>query len=113
MHLTNIRPMEKQEIEAVVHEEASCRFVFACSNGKKAYLEYREGADGNLWDIVHTFVPPDCRGKGLGAILCVAAFRKALQRGIRIVPSCTYVSGNFLKHYPQFQQQCEAPSSML
>ena len=52
-------------------------------------------------DIYHTHTDPNLRGNGLAEIACKAAFRHATERGLRVVPSCSYVSGHFVPRHPE------------
>eukprot|EP00168_Porphyra_purpurea_P010173 TRINITY_DN2502_c0_g1_i8.p1 TRINITY_DN2502_c0_g1~~TRINITY_DN2502_c0_g1_i8.p1 ORF type:complete len:136 (+),score=45.33 TRINITY_DN2502_c0_g1_i8:52-408(+) len=65
-----------------------------------AVLEYARLASGDL-DLQHTFVPPDMRGMGAAALLCHSAFAHARATGVRVVPSCSYISQTYLSRYPQ------------
>ena len=70
----------------------------------EAFLQYRllPGGDGGgappphpaaaVMDMVHTYVPRSKRGQGLAARLCDAAFAHARGRGMRVVPTCSYIS---------------------
>jgi predicted GNAT family acetyltransferase len=43
-------------------------------------------------DMVHTYVPGSKRGLGLAARLCDAAFAHARSHGMRVIPTCSYIS---------------------
>lgn len=47
--------------------------------------------DFNTVDIIHTFVEPDHRGKGIAKKLVEYAFSYFEKRGIRVKYSCSYV----------------------
>ena len=73
---------------------ASCgartRGGFQTPDGE-AFLEYRVPSPA-VMDMVHTYVPRSKRGQGLAARLCDAAFAHARGRGMRVVPTCSYIS---------------------
>jgi predicted GNAT family acetyltransferase len=47
-------------------------------------------------DLHHTEVPPALRGRGIAGRLCEAVFRYAQESGMRVRPTCTYVSHHWL-----------------
>jgi predicted GNAT family acetyltransferase len=69
----------------------------------EAFLQYRlvdlsrtssrrGGASPAVMDMVHTYVPASKRGLGLAARLCDAAFAHARDHGMRVIPTCSYIS---------------------
>lgn len=54
-------------------------------------------------DIVHTFTPPEQRGKGQAAALVSEAYAIAQRAGYMVIPSCTYVKDTFLKQHPEWE----------
>ena len=89
------------ETEGIVWREDAWRFE---TPDGEAFLQYRllPGGDGGgappphpaaaVMDMVHTYVPRSKRGQGLAARLCDAAFAHARGRGMRVVPTCSYIS---------------------
>ena len=88
----------EQQIE-VKHDAAGNRFVIT-QEGNEALLQYRLSS-GTI-DFYHTFVPEALRGKGLAEKLCLAAFEHAKQQKLKVIPSCSYVSGAYLKRHPEY-----------
>ncbi|KAJ8901187.1 hypothetical protein NDN08_007036 [Rhodosorus marinus] len=86
----------------VDHDATSRKFVL--SGVPDAYLEYNVLPDNNL-DLLHTFVSPEHRGKGYAAIIVKGAFDYARENGLKVVPTCTYIS-TYLK-------KCPAESDLL
>jgi uncharacterized protein len=87
----------------VKHVTAERKFVLTIGDAS-AYLEYEEFDNKpNVYAFTHTYTPVSLRGKGLASIVTRAAFNhfKAIENA-RIVPSCTYISGNFLVKHPEF-----------
>ena len=74
--------------QAIQHLAAEQRFVLQVENAS-AILEYRR--NGSDIDFCHTFVPPECRGKGLAEKLVRHALSWAKSRGLQIHASCSYV----------------------
>ncbi|CAD6263680.1 unnamed protein product [Miscanthus lutarioriparius] len=85
------------ETESIVWSEDKGRFE---TPDGEAFLQYRllDGHGGGgapaaaVMDMVHTYVPRSKRGQGLAARLCDAAFAHARGRGMRAVPTCSYIS---------------------
>lgn len=83
------------------HDPDQNRFVDG-----SAFLAYRRPAGGVI-DIVSVQVPPDRRGGGVAAALARAAFAHAAEHGLKVRPTCPYVSGAFLKRNPELRAQVE------
>ena len=84
----------------VEHDEARSRFVVTLQ-GYEALLMYRR--DGGQLDLYHTYVPEVFRGKGVADRLCKAAFEYAKTHRLTVTPSCSYISGAYLKRHPEYQ----------
>ena len=84
----------------VRHDATRRRFV-AVVDGQEAYLEYSQ--EGTVLDFTHTFVPPPLRGRGLAERVVRTGFEYARQQGMTVLPSCPYISGAFLRRYPEWQ----------
>ena len=65
-------------------------------DGQLAELTYR--FDGDRMVLVHTGVPPELEGRGLGGELVRAAVDHAAERGIILVPSCPFARRWLEKH---------------
>ena len=84
----------------VVHDQASSRFCVKL-DGFEACLMYR--LSGREVDLYHTYVPEVFRGKGLAEKLCKAAFEYAKAQQLTVIPSCSYISGAYLKRHPEYE----------
>jgi predicted GNAT family acetyltransferase len=71
----------------VVDEPARDRFVIEL-DGKEAVLQYR--LNGNRLVLIHTEVPEELGGQGLGGRLVRAATDRAAREQLTIVPVCPY-----------------------
>lgn len=71
------------------------RFVIEIE-GHEAELEYRL-ADGRL-RLVHTGVPEELGGQGIGGRLVQAAVDRASAEGLTVVPSCGFARAWLEKH---------------
>lgn len=74
----------------VTHDEAGHMFVLAAEGGS-ATLSYAPVNETTV-DFQSTYVPHALRGRGVGARLVLVALDWAKERGLRVVPSCWFVS---------------------
>jgi predicted GNAT family acetyltransferase len=84
----------------IVHDEAARRFC-AALEGYEACLMYRRA--GNTLDLYHTYVPEVFRGRGIAEQLCKTAFEYAKTNRLTVIPSCSYISGAYLKRHPEYE----------
>lgn len=62
-----------------------------------AHIDYRmQGSD--TVDLVHTEVEPAHEGNGLASKIAEFALQDARARGLRVIPSCSYIAGYVRKH---------------
>ncbi|XP_062185214.1 acetyltransferase At1g77540-like [Phragmites australis] len=97
---TDDREEAPPETEIIVWREEARRFE---TPDGEAFLQYRLPSPA-VMDVVHTYVPRSKRGRGLAARLCDAAFAHARGRGMRVVPTCSYVSDTYLPRYPAWNE---------
>ena len=79
----------------VVDAREQGRFVFELE-GHEGELVYE--LDGDRLVLVHTGVPDELGGRGLGGILVRAAVARAATDGLTIVPRCPFARGWLRKH---------------
>ena len=88
---------------AINHDAGKRKFFITLpTTTSEALLEYdiapaTSGGAKEILDVLHTFSPPEARGQGLAARLADAAFKYAREKGMVVRPSCSYISGNYLK----------------
>ncbi|KAL5258461.1 hypothetical protein ACHWQZ_G009084 [Mnemiopsis leidyi] len=100
-HLTAF--MEKQKLsgtmsetssveEAITHEENKFSFSDPTSSRNPAFLEY--SVSDNVLDMLHTFVPPAMRGRGVAGALVRVGLKHAASRNLRVsnFPKCRMLS---------------------
>jgi predicted GNAT family acetyltransferase len=80
----------------VVDEPETHRFVLR-SDGREAELVYRR--TGSRLVLVHTGVPDELSGHGLGGRLVQAALDLAREHGLTVVPQCPYAR-SWLERHP-------------
>jgi len=71
----------------VVDETDASRFAIAM-DGAVAELVYH--LNGKRLVLIHTGVPDELGGRGLGGLLVRAALDRARREGLTIVPNCPY-----------------------
>ena len=72
------------------------KFLIRLEAGKYAYLGYH--TSGNVLYIDSTFVPEEYRGGDLAETLTKAVVEHARQKGLKIVPVCSYAQRYFEVH---------------
>ncbi len=83
--------------DQLIHDnQAGSRFEIR-AGGQLAELVYR--ANGGRLVLVHTGVPPELGGQGLGGRLVTAAVGRAARDGLTIVPLCPFARG-WLEGHP-------------
>lgn len=83
---------------AVRHNEAETRYELDTEHGM-AVAVYRQQGDALVF--VHTEVPPEDEGKGIGAQVVRAALDDSRKRGFKIVPACSFVVA-FMRRHPEY-----------
>lgn len=76
------------------------RFVAAVA-GAEAFIQYRHEGDGSL-HLIRTWVPPEARGGGVGALLAEFALDHARDEGLKVTTSCWFID-RFIDESPQYQ----------
>lgn len=66
-------------------------------DGHTAFLTYRREDDQIV--LIHTEVPKELGGRGLGSELARAALEHARDNGLTVVPECPFVR-SFLERHP-------------
>ena len=84
----------------VEHDKPGHRFCVKLQ-GYEACLMYR--LSGTELDLYHTYVPEVFRGRGIAEQLVKAAFEYAKAGGLTVMPSCSYISGAYLKRHPEYE----------
>jgi uncharacterized protein len=81
---TMVRVSDAQQ---VTDNQAESRFELRADEGT-AELRYRRRADRLI--LIHTGVPPELEGRGIGGRLVAAAIDRAAQEGLTVVPLCPF-----------------------
>ena len=83
--------------QPVSDNQAASRFEIQVG-GHLAELVYRR--NGKRLVLMHTEVPPELEGRGVGGRLVTAAVDHAAQRGMTVVPLCPFARG-WLRRHPE------------
>jgi predicted GNAT family acetyltransferase len=81
---------------AVTDNQADSRFEIS-DGGHLAELRYHR--HGNRLALIHTEVPRELGGRGIGGMLVTAAVDRAAREGLTIVPFCPFARG-WLEGHP-------------
>lgn len=65
-------------------------------DGHLAFAEYH--LDGDVMTFTHTIVPPEIGGRGVASRLIGAALAQVRQRGLKVVPQCSFVAAYIQRH---------------
>ena len=82
--------------EAITHEENKFSFNDPESSRNPAFLEY--SIADNVLDMLHTFVPPALRGRGVAGALVKVGLKHAASRNLKVRTTCWYTA-DFVKKY--------------
>ena len=83
----------------VENNESEQRFQIG-SGEAVAFLQY-ELSDGGM-ALTHTEVAPELEGRGLAAKLAQAALEHARERGLKVVPACSFVA-TYIRRHPEYE----------
>ena len=83
----------------VSHDPRAQKFSIALDGESEAILAYTEV--NQTWEVHTVIVPEEFRGQGLAEQLALAAFAKARELGVKIMPACSYVAERFLPKHPE------------
>jgi predicted GNAT family acetyltransferase len=81
--------------DRIVDDAEQGRFVVV-RDGLESELVYRRHGDRLV--LVHTGVPDELSGHGIGGQLVDAALAKAREEGLTVVPLCPYARGWLERH---------------
>lgn len=81
---------------SIEKNDAESRFEIPL-DGHTAFLDYAE--EGDLLDLIHTEVPEELEGRGLGSRLAKGAIDYAREHGKRVKVTCPFVR-SWLERHP-------------
>jgi uncharacterized protein len=65
-------------------------------DGHVAVLNYKQ--DGKCITFIHTEVPQELAGRGVGSALAKAGLKYAREQGLQVIPKCEFVANYIEKH---------------
>lgn len=68
--------------------------------GHTAELTY--SLDNEAITLIHTTVPPELEGRGIGSRLAKAGLNYARQNGLKVIPLCSFVR-SYLEKHPEYE----------
>ena len=83
------------DAQPVTDNQAGSRFEVR-ADGYLAELAYRR--NGRRLVLIHTEVPPELAGRGIGGRLVAAAVDRAAHEGLTVVPLCPFARGWLERH---------------
>lgn len=94
-------PTDSTRPPEVHHRESANRFT-ARLDDRIAYLAYDRVNETTL-DYAHVYVPPEHRNRGIAAVLTQTALEYARTAGLKVVPSCPYVTA-YVRAHPEYEE---------
>lgn len=80
------------------NNESLARFE-AEVDGRSAFLTYK--LRGNTLALLHTEVPPELEGHGVGSGLARFALEFARERNLKVLSYCPFVTA-YIRHHPEY-----------
>lgn len=93
------------EQSGVVDNEEEGQFEARTAEGV-AVLTY-DRREGKLF-LLHTGVPGEMEGQGIGGSLVHAALEQARERGLKVVPYCSFARA-YAERHPEFADVVQSP----
>ena len=69
-------------------------------DGKIAFIDYR--LEGKTLSLLHTEVPKELGGKGIGSMIASKALDYATINDYRVLPTCTFIAA-YIRKNPKYE----------
>ena len=89
----------------IVNNKAHHRFELVVDGHLAA--AYLQAIDGNVITFMHTEVPPELGGRGVGSTLVQGALDQVRASGMKVIADCPFVKGWIGKH-PEYKDLLKA-----
>lgn len=86
--------------ESVVNNTEESRFEVA-SGSQLSILQYRK--DASRLALIHTEVPEDLAGQGIGSALVKTALEYAKSNNLEVLPYCPFTAA-YIERHPEWQE---------
>ena len=84
----------------IIHDKEKRMFILPLENEREARVVYTLDGSGGM-RLVHSEVPHDLRGKGIGKKLVLETFEKLTEEGFEATAVCSYILA-VAKRHPQW-----------
>lgn len=88
-----------EDLTPVHHNPEAARFELRAAEAI-AIAEYR--LMGTDVEFHHTSVPSELEGRGIGSRLARAALDSARERGLNVIPTCSFFAA-YIRRHPEYQ----------
>lgn len=82
------------------NNEKKRRYELDLGDGYMALIDYSDAGD-DCMAFTHTEVPPEFEGKGIGAELVKRSLCDLRDRGLKVIPACSFVSA-YIRRHPDY-----------
>jgi predicted GNAT family acetyltransferase len=82
-----------------IHDNTAAHRFELAADGHTAYTEYR--LVGRRLVLLHTEVPEELRGRGIGSRLARGELDLARERGLEVVPLCPFIAA-YVRRHPEY-----------
>lgn len=86
-------------MEITIRHNTAARRFETQQEGSLAVLDYRQAA--GVLTLVHTGVPSELEGQGIGGRLAKAALEYAREQGLQVIPQCPFVAA-YIERHPEY-----------
>jgi predicted GNAT family acetyltransferase len=100
-------PAPQADAPVVTDNAQQSQFEVHIGGERAGLVEYHR--DGDVLTLIHTEVGDNFQGLGLASTLARFALDSARERGLSVLPHCTYVAGWIRKH-PDYVELVPADS---
>lgn len=84
---------------AVINNKAANRFEMKV-DGYLALIDY--GVEGKTMTLMHTIVPKELEGRGIGSRIVNFALESAKKNGLKVAPECPFVR-SYIERHEEYQ----------
>ncbi len=75
-------------------------------DGHVAHIRYKQ--DGDRLELIHTEVPDELEGRGVGSRMVNETLAYARENGLKVIPTCPFVR-SYLERHPDEQDVLAQP----